>query len=774
MSDSDQPLQLLPLASHNDQLLDNMDVDMGLNNALDDNSESHNVDDASLFDMDLDNTATSQNQLLDFPLQNNGSPDAFAHDPALDHDQPLDQASARPEFLDQQDVDSDSLLLRQLGHVDQTELPTADGTPDFPDVHDGALDLRATSPVKREDADQELADSLAQTPKPSSSQSGATPAEVDNSDPERPQNGSMDLTKKLLKLEAERVDERVEDSDLDDADLDQPVDVNADDATRIRQTHAIIIPLHSSWFNMKKIHQIERDSLPEFFDTTHPSKSPMIYANYRNFMINAYRLNPNEYLTLTSCRRTLVGDVSTLMRVHRFLNKWGLINYQVNPQFKPAYALEKMPNGAQVGLPYCGDFHVQYDTPRGLFPFNTFKPSKSNLNSEKLKELIEAAPSRADDSKMEDVVKTDADDQPPLKKQRVASDDWTPEELASLLLAVAKHPNDWYMVSKSVGTRTPQECILKFLKIPIEDDYNKIDDKDLGVLKYASNFPVISADNPVIGNLIFMTNLVDPEVVKAASRDASRVIDAEFMNKVKRIHGEKKKKAEQSESNGEDEFLKDVDMQSEASDTAENDKPSTESVNKQLVDEYNTHEKKDPSEILQEASTTILGSIGARSHLFANYEEREMQKLMNSILNHELSKLEVKTKKVNELEKIYQRERRNLAHQRNEIFIDRLALSKSTIGISRKLNEAMLLLNASQGKEEGAEAPKIDLGQVSKILGDAQTLLLKPVKLSLFEEASTAVEKDSKEDEPTGEKDVEKNNLPVSVVAPKLFKVWAP
>ena len=29
------------------------------------------------------------------------------------------------------------------------------------------------------------------------------------------------------------------------------------------------------------------------------------------------------------------------MRVHRFLNKWGLINYQVRPQFKPGYALEK-------------------------------------------------------------------------------------------------------------------------------------------------------------------------------------------------------------------------------------------------------------------------------------------------------------------------------------------------------------------------------------------------------------------------------------------------
>jgi hypothetical protein len=46
-------------------------------------------------------------------------------------------------------------------------------------------------------------------------------------------------------------------------------------------------------------------------------------------MINTYRLNPNEYLTVTSCRRNLCGDVGGIMRVHAFLEQWGLINYQV-------------------------------------------------------------------------------------------------------------------------------------------------------------------------------------------------------------------------------------------------------------------------------------------------------------------------------------------------------------------------------------------------------------------------------------------------------------
>jgi len=46
-------------------------------------------------------------------------------------------------------------------------------------------------------------------------------------------------------------------------------------------------------------------------------------------MIDTYRLNPTEYMTSTAARRNLAGDVCAIMRVHAFLEQWGLINYQV-------------------------------------------------------------------------------------------------------------------------------------------------------------------------------------------------------------------------------------------------------------------------------------------------------------------------------------------------------------------------------------------------------------------------------------------------------------
>ncbi len=123
----------------------------------------------------------------------------------------------------------------------------------------------------------------------------------------------------------------------DDNDEEDPAQL---EATRLRleeqarkylaaQTHEVIIPSYSAWFDMSKIHPVERRALPEFFNSRNRSKTPSIYKDYRDFMINTYRLRPTEYLTFTACRRNLAGDVCAIMRVHAFLEQWGLINYQV-------------------------------------------------------------------------------------------------------------------------------------------------------------------------------------------------------------------------------------------------------------------------------------------------------------------------------------------------------------------------------------------------------------------------------------------------------------
>ena len=54
------------------------------------------------------------------------------------------------------------------------------------------------------------------------------------------------------------------------------------------------------WFDLDEIHEIEKDSLPEFFNGRYPSKTHQTYKEYRNFMVLLYRQNPIAYLTSTS------------------------------------------------------------------------------------------------------------------------------------------------------------------------------------------------------------------------------------------------------------------------------------------------------------------------------------------------------------------------------------------------------------------------------------------------------------------------------------------
>ena len=97
----------------------------------------------------------------------------------------------------------------------------------------------------------------------------------------------------------------------------------------IAQNYTIILPSYSTWFDMHTVNAIEKKAMSEFFNNRNRSKTPAVYKDYRDFMINTYRLNPSEYLTVTACRRNVSGDVNCIMRVHHFLEQWGLINYQV-------------------------------------------------------------------------------------------------------------------------------------------------------------------------------------------------------------------------------------------------------------------------------------------------------------------------------------------------------------------------------------------------------------------------------------------------------------
>lgn len=531
------------------------------------------------------------------------------------------------------------------------------------------------------------------------------------------------------------------------------------------QSQEVIIPSYSTWFDMSTINAIEKRSLPEFFNNKNRSKTPSIYKDYRDFMINTYRLNPSEYLTFTACRRNLAGDVCAIMRVHAFLEQWGLINYQIDPETRPA----------TLGPPFTGHFRVLVDTPRGLQPLHpgtrvnfptsanagpetaggtaaaTDKPDmnlelrktifQSTMKGSKPLDLAEANSLAAQaDAAIEggaggaprytcDTCGTDCTrvryhsikaknyslcascylegrfpssmysgdfvrmEDSPLKQSggltggaSGAQDDWTDAETLRLLEGLEMFDDDWSAVANHVQTRSREQCITKFIQLPIEDGFlDGASQADLGPLQYARRdqvdkmgkpiVPFAQADNPVMSVVAFLASAVNPAVAAAAAQSAL----GELTDNLRKRANKEKDGEKEKEVNGE---AMDVDAEPKA---AEGEAAGEGAV---AVVDGKKATGAVPRNAVERAAAIALGAAAAKAHVLASFEERECQRLVGSVIEAQLRKLELKMTQFEELEVLLEAERRSVEAGRRQLYADRLAVQKQLALVNELLQKA--------------------------------------------------------------------------------------
>jgi SWI/SNF related-matrix-associated actin-dependent regulator of chromatin subfamily C len=298
-------------------------------------------------------------------------------------------------------------------------------------------------------------------------------------------------------------------------------------ADKITKKYPIIIPSCAHWFSMDEIHQMEKDTLPEFF-MGKPSKTPEIYKKYRNFIINLYRQNPRTYLNSTTCRRNLAGDVCAIMRIHSFLEHWGLINFSVDPatydhnlfMTKPSlyndkllrftkddkldtFDLEKKSLHHKLGendmllnqikflsksvrplCDFCGMICgliwfqqktlSQYQV-SGAANGQPSPISQSKLSQPKGSELILCIKcytegnmpnilSPNDFQRVDLLTRLNSN----ISKNQVQST-WNQEETLRLLELIGKHQDNWHEVEKHFPNKTREEIILHYMQLPIKN-----------------------------------------------------------------------------------------------------------------------------------------------------------------------------------------------------------------------------------------------------------------------------------------------------------------
>ena len=144
---------------------------------------------------------------------------------------------------------------------------------------------------------------------------------------------------------------------------------------------------------------------------------------------------------------------------------------------------------------------------------------KENLASKQVADLKQEAKREERDVESTLGLRTDQYNKKLNFNTKMKTKDWSDQEILLLLEGLEMYKDDWNKVCEHVGTRTQDECILKFLQLPIEDPYLEGNACVFGSLAYQS-IPFSQSGNPVMSTIAFLASVVDPRVASSAAKAA--------------------------------------------------------------------------------------------------------------------------------------------------------------------------------------------------------------------------------------------------------------
>jgi len=563
-------------------------------------------------------------------------------------------------------------------------------------------------------------------------------------------NGEDGLNEMTPSVEAERAEKFERTDKLEKADrfdraarlngnrLMEPklLDFNNFEEMKITKKYTPIVPSCCNWFSFESIHQIEKDSLAEFF-IGKPSKSPEVYKKYRNFIINLFRQNPRHYLCSTTCRRNLAGDACAIMRVHGFLEHWGLINFNVDPTTYPQNILAEKPNFSYqkvfksiskehgVSLKHQEDQILARNTENDLFlnqirvinkqhrPPCTFCGQicgivwyqQKNVNAQ-LTPGSEAVVcitcyaagnfpnllTQADFQKVDLLGKLTSSSQRP---QNLSP--WAPEETMLLLDLVQRYPENWEEIKRSFPSKSVDDIILHYLQLPVKNinQSNQIstsinDVKGESSLERFANFSSEIFDNS--SNPLFNSMGVFREILnkyKAKEEPGSKPDEGIIENN----------QDQQGDQNIVSSEQKDTKMEIEVLNLFNDD--SSDNILLQQVNRV--YQVTDPeNKVLEE----IEKETRDRAEALKKREEEKIRQTANLIIDLQITKLESKLAFLEEYEKVLAQEAKQHEVYQKMIIADKVHFLKKKLDSSKPPSSTSPAQNQVQTQNQTQSQPQ--------------------------------------------------------------------
>ncbi|CAN6679332.1 unnamed protein product [Malus baccata var. baccata] len=498
-----------------------------------------------------------------------------------------------------------------------------------------------------------------------------------------------------------------------------------------------VVPMHADWFLPATVHRLERQVVPHFFSGKSLDHTPELYMHCRNEIVAKYMENPAKRLAFSDFSQ-LSGRLSTedLTRIIRFLDHWGIINYCAEaPSHElwngSSYLREEVVNGeiqVQSADLKSIDSLIKFDKPRCRLKAAEVYSSLPCHDDDDVSDLDNTIRNRLSENHCNycscslpnvyyqsqkevdvllcsncfhegryvvghssiDFIRMDST----KDYGDLDGESWTDQETLLLLEAMEIHNENWNEIAEYVGSKSKAQCILHFLRLPVEDGLlenievpgmslssNSSDRDGHGGFHSSSNgdaagsclqnadsdsrFPFANSGNPVMAMVSFLASSVGPRVAASCAHAALTVFSED--NGVS---------ASASIMEGSGHRTNSENIQGREGGAHGNSANSLQQKEKNSAAHGSWGQNEAgvipiPAEKVKAAAKAGLAAAALKAKLFADHEEREIQRLSANIINHQLKRLELKLKQFAEVETFLMKECEQMEKTRQRMVSER-------------------------------------------------------------------------------------------------------
>ncbi|CAA3009905.1 SWI SNF complex subunit SWI3C [Olea europaea subsp. europaea] len=477
-----------------------------------------------------------------------------------------------------------------------------------------------------------------------------------------------------------------------------------------------VVPVHADWFSPNSVHRLERQVVPHFFSGKSTDHTPEKYMECRNFIVAKYMENPEKHLSVADCQELVAGiDVDDLTRIMRFLDHWGIINYCATP-----LKSELQKDGTYLCQDSNGELHVPSAALKSINSLINFDKPKCRLKATDV--YPELGCRHEEDSDLDSTIREQLSEHqcnhcsrstPVVYYQSqkevdvllcldcfnegrfvaghssldfvkvsytnnygdADGDNWSDQETLLLLEGMQMYNENWNQIAEHVGTKSKAQCILHFVRLPLggssleninilsipgssiaqsQDNHgishphsngSSLQDGD-----FENKFPFANSGNPVLSLVAFLASVLGPRVAAACAHASLASLS--------------KDNCEGGSHQGKNTNCSKKDIIGGQSHSSQQDVETSPLS----------------AESVKAAAEAGLAAAATKAKLFADHEEREIQRLSANIVNHQLKRLELKLKQFAEIETLLMRECDQMERMRQRLAAERGLMMSAQFG----------------------------------------------------------------------------------------------